>query len=124
MLATRMRTCRDAGARNIWRLPERLRPVPVVALVDEVAELFLMADKSEKDQVSRTATGLLRIAQLGRAFGVYLIVCGQRIGADLGPGVTAGWPGIRSTRCGGSSPSLPRRLTGGSSPTRARPASC
>ncbi|MGH3164512.1 MAG: FtsK/SpoIIIE domain-containing protein, partial [Trebonia sp.] len=24
-----------------------------------------------------------------RAFGVYLIVCGQRIGSDLGPGVTA-----------------------------------
>jgi S-DNA-T family DNA segregation ATPase FtsK/SpoIIIE len=60
-----------------------------VVLVDEVAELFLIADKSEKDQVSRTATGLLRVAQLGRAFGVYLIICGQRIGADLGPGVTA-----------------------------------
>jgi FtsK/SpoIIIE family len=89
MLADRMRTCRDHGARNIWRLPEALRPVPVVVLVDEVAELFLMADKSEKDQVTRTATGLLRVAQLGRAFGVYLIICGQRIGADLGPGVTA-----------------------------------
>lgn len=61
-------------------------PVPVVVLVDEVAELFLMADKSEKEEVSRT---LLRMAQLGRAFGVYLIICGQRIGADLGPGVTA-----------------------------------
>src|ERR1017187_3131373 len=89
LLADRMRTCRDHGARNIWRLPEPVRPMPVVVLVDEVAELFLMADKSEKDQVSRTATGLLRVAQLGRAFGVYLIVCGQRIGADLGPGVTA-----------------------------------
>jgi len=84
-----MRTCRDHGARNIWKLPDTIRPVPVVVLVDEVAELFLMADKSEKEQVSRTATGLLRVAQLGRAFGVYLIVCGQRIGADLGPGVTA-----------------------------------
>jgi S-DNA-T family DNA segregation ATPase FtsK/SpoIIIE len=89
VLADRMRLCRDHGARDIWRLPGELRPVPVVVLVDEVAELFLMADRSEKDQVSRTATGLLRVAQLGRAFGVYLIVCGQRIGADLGPGVTA-----------------------------------
>jgi hypothetical protein len=89
LLADRMRTCREHGARNIWRLPEELRPVPVVVLVDEVAELFLMADKSEKEEVSRTATGLLRVAQLGRAFGVYLIICGQRIGADLGPGVTA-----------------------------------
>jgi len=31
----------------------------------------------------------LRVAQLGRAFGIYLVVCGQRIGSDLGPGVTA-----------------------------------
>jgi S-DNA-T family DNA segregation ATPase FtsK/SpoIIIE len=89
VLADRMRTCRDHGARNIWRLPEHARPVPIVVLVDEVAELFLMADKSEKDDIARTATALLRVAQLGRAFGVYLIVCGQRIGADLGPGVTA-----------------------------------
>lgn len=89
VLADRMAVCREHGARNIWRLPEAVRPVPVVVLVDEVAELFLMADKSEKEQVSRTATGLLRVAQLGRAFGIYLIVCGQRIGADLGPGVTA-----------------------------------
>src|ERR1035437_6140196 len=89
LLADRRRPCREHGARNIWRLPEPVRAMPVVVLVDEVAELVLMADKSEKDQGSRTATGLLRVAQLGRAFGVYLIICGQRIGADLGPGVTA-----------------------------------
>jgi S-DNA-T family DNA segregation ATPase FtsK/SpoIIIE len=89
MLADRMAVCRAHSARNIWKLADIVRPVPVVVLVDEVAELFLMADKSEKDEVSRTAIGLLRVAQLGRAFGVYLIVCGQRIGADLGPGVTA-----------------------------------
>lgn len=89
VLADRMRLCRAHGARNIWRLADDLRPVPVVVLVDEVAELFLMADKSEKDAVARTGTALLRVAQLGRAFGVYLIVCGQRIGSDLGPGVTA-----------------------------------
>jgi S-DNA-T family DNA segregation ATPase FtsK/SpoIIIE len=85
----RMATCRAHGARNVWTLPEVLRPVPFVVLVDEVAELFLMADKSEKEEVSRTATALLRVAQLGRAFAVHLIVCGQRIGSDLGPGVTA-----------------------------------
>ena len=60
-----------------------------MVLVDEVAELFLIADKTEKEQVTRIGTGLLRLAQLGRAFGVYLIICGQRIGSDLGPGVTA-----------------------------------
>nr|WP_312891632.1 FtsK/SpoIIIE domain-containing protein [Nonomuraea muscovyensis] len=85
----RMALCRDHKVRNIWRLPETLRPVPVVVLVDEVAELFLMAHKGEKDEVAQTATQLLRLAQLGRAFGVYLFVCGQRVGSDLGPGVTA-----------------------------------
>jgi len=89
VIADRMTTCREHGARNIWRLQEDLRPIPVVVLVDEVAELFLMASKTEKDEIARTATALLRVAQLGRAFGVYLIICGQRIGADLGPGVTA-----------------------------------
>jgi S-DNA-T family DNA segregation ATPase FtsK/SpoIIIE len=88
-LATRMATCKAHGARNVWKLPEELRPVPIVVLVDEVAELFLMADKSEKDEVAKTGTALLRVAQLGRAFAVFLIVCGQRIGSDLGPGVTA-----------------------------------
>jgi FtsK/SpoIIIE family len=89
ILAARMRLCRERGARNIWQLPAPSLPVPIVVLVDEVAELYLIADKSEKDEVAATSTGLLRIAQLGRAFGVYLIVCGQRIGSDLGPGVTA-----------------------------------
>ncbi|GGU92186.1 conjugal transfer protein TraS [Actinomadura cremea] len=86
---SRMVLCRSHGVRNVWGLPEDVRPVPVVVLVDEVAELFLMADKAEKDQVHKTATALLRVAQLGRAFGVHLVVCGQRIGSDLGPGVTA-----------------------------------
>jgi hypothetical protein len=89
LVAGRMELCCQRGARDIWRLPEWLRPVPVIVLVDEVAELFLIADKTEKEQVTRIGTGLLRLAQLGRAFGVYLIICGQRIGADLGPGVTA-----------------------------------
>ncbi|MEV5571110.1 FtsK/SpoIIIE domain-containing protein [Spirillospora sp. NPDC052269] len=88
-LEDRMALCRAHGARNVWKLPEDLRPVPIVVLVDEVAELFLMADKSEKDEIAKTGTALLRIAQLGRAFAVYLVICGQRIGSDLGPGVTA-----------------------------------
>ncbi|GLW63717.1 conjugal transfer protein TraS [Actinomadura rubrobrunea] len=88
-LEARMALCRKHGARNVWTLPGELRPVPVVVLVDEVAELFLMADKSEKDEVAKTSTALLRVAQLGRAFAVHLVVCGQRIGSDLGPGVTA-----------------------------------
>ncbi|MER5650701.1 FtsK/SpoIIIE domain-containing protein [Streptosporangium sp. NPDC002524] len=89
MMIDRMGLCRMAGARNIWQLPAAVRPVPVVVLVDELAELYLMADKSEKDDIARTSTALLRIGQLGRAFGIYLFCSGQRIGSDLGPGVTA-----------------------------------
>ncbi|SDR05510.1 FtsK/SpoIIIE domain-containing protein [Thermostaphylospora chromogena] len=85
----RMALCTAHRVRNIWKLPEQVRPVPVVVLVDEVAELFLMADKSEKDEIAATAVQLIRLAQLGRAFGLYLLVCGQRVGSDLGPGVTA-----------------------------------
>ncbi|GAA1516678.1 FtsK/SpoIIIE domain-containing protein [Sphaerisporangium rubeum] len=88
----RMALCRRHRVKNIWhpRLPEAARPMPLVLLVDEVAELFLMADpKAEKDAVAAVSTRLLRVAQLGRAFGVYLVVCGQRVGSDLGPGVTA-----------------------------------
>ncbi|WP_308169923.1 FtsK/SpoIIIE domain-containing protein [Acrocarpospora catenulata] len=85
----RMALCRAHRVRDIWKLPENARPMPVVLLIDEVAELFLMADKSEKDEISATAVQLIRLAQLGRAFGLYLLVCGQRVGSDLGPGVTA-----------------------------------
>ncbi|MET7459060.1 FtsK/SpoIIIE domain-containing protein [Nonomuraea sp. NPDC005501] len=89
LMLDRMGVCRQASARNIWQLPPALRPVPIVVLVDELAELYLMADKSEKDEIAKTSTALLRVAQLGRAFGIYLFCCGQRIGSDLGPGVTA-----------------------------------
>lgn len=89
VMGARMIACRRYGVRDIWQLPDASRPIPVVVLVDEVAELFLTADKAEKDQVTRTATALLRIAQLGRAFGIHLVLSGQRIGSDLGPGVTA-----------------------------------
>ncbi|GAA0998319.1 FtsK/SpoIIIE domain-containing protein [Nocardiopsis tropica] len=89
MLTDRMSQCREAGVRNIWQLPEVTRPTPVVIVVDEVAELYLMTDKAEKDEIARTSTLLLRNAQLGRAFGIHLVIAGQRVGSDLGPGVTA-----------------------------------
>ena len=89
LMVDRMGVCRQTAARNIWQLPPAIRPVPIVILIDELAELYLMADKSEKDEIAKTSTNLLRVAQLGRAFGIYLFCCGQRIGSDLGPGVTA-----------------------------------
>jgi S-DNA-T family DNA segregation ATPase FtsK/SpoIIIE len=85
----RMTVCRAARVRNIWGLPEQDRPVPVVVIVDEIAELFLVASRNEKDEAQAAGTALIRLAQLGAALGVFLVVAGQRVGSDLGPGVTA-----------------------------------
>ncbi|WP_306191882.1 FtsK/SpoIIIE domain-containing protein [Streptomyces sp. MK5] len=85
----RMTACRAARVRNIWGLPDKERPVPVVVIVDEIAELFLVASRNEKDEAQAAGTALIRLAQLGAALGVFLVVAGQRVGSDLGPGVTA-----------------------------------
>ncbi|MFI6208900.1 FtsK/SpoIIIE domain-containing protein [Streptomyces sp. NPDC051041] len=85
----RMTLCRAARVRNIWGLPDKERPVPVVVIVDEIAELFLVASRNEKDEAQAAGTALIRLAQLGAALGVFLVVAGQRVGSDLGPGVTA-----------------------------------
>ncbi|MFJ5639854.1 FtsK/SpoIIIE domain-containing protein [Streptomyces sp. NPDC093223] len=85
----RMSVCRAARVRNVWGLPDKERPVPIVVIVDEIAELFLVASRSEKDEAQAAGTALIRLAQLGAALGVFLVVAGQRVGSDLGPGVTA-----------------------------------
>ncbi|MGW7382689.1 FtsK/SpoIIIE domain-containing protein [Streptomyces sp. NPDC054794] len=75
-------------AADIWDLPDGLRPTPVVVLVDEVAELALFASKEEEKRRDRIITALVRLAQLGRAAGIYLEICGQRFGSELGKGIT------------------------------------
>ncbi|WP_371536899.1 FtsK/SpoIIIE domain-containing protein [Streptomyces sp. NBC_00466] len=86
----RMRACRTAGVRSIWELPDKLRPIPVVVIVDELAELYLSdGTRESKAEAEQCSTLLLRLAQLGAALGVHLVVAGQRVGSDLGPGVTA-----------------------------------
>ncbi|GAA5035771.1 FtsK/SpoIIIE domain-containing protein [Streptomyces siamensis] len=86
----RMSACRSAGVRSIWELPDKLRPVPVVVLVDEIAELYLSDGTREgKAEAEQCSTLLLRLAQLGAALGMHLVVAGQRVGSDLGTGVTA-----------------------------------
>lgn len=86
----RMSACRSAGVRSIWELPETLRPVPVVVIVDEIAELYLSDGRREsRAEAEQCSTLLLRLAQLGAALGMHLVVAGQRVGSDLGPGVTA-----------------------------------
>jgi DNA segregation ATPase FtsK/SpoIIIE, S-DNA-T family len=73
---------------DVWGLPEAVRPVPVVVVVDEVAELFLAAGKDDEKRRDAMVTKLIRLAQLGRAAGIYLEVCGQRFGSELGKGAT------------------------------------
>ncbi|MZF88939.1 FtsK/SpoIIIE domain-containing protein [Streptomyces sp. SID5643] len=75
-------------AADVWDLPDDIRPVPVVVLVDEVAELALFASKEEEKRRDRIITALVRLAQLGRAAGIYLEICGQRFGSELGKGIT------------------------------------
>ncbi|WP_159770601.1 FtsK/SpoIIIE domain-containing protein [Streptomyces sp. HM190] len=73
---------------DIWGLPDDERPVPIVLFIDEVAELFLVATRKEEERRDEMVTQLIRLAQLGRAAGIYLEVCGQRFGAELGKGAT------------------------------------
>ena len=86
----RILACREAGKRSVWDLPETVRPVPLVVIVDEIAELYLTdGSRQPKDDADRCGTLLLRVAQLGAALGVHLVVAGQRVGSDIGPRVTA-----------------------------------
>jgi DNA segregation ATPase FtsK/SpoIIIE, S-DNA-T family len=85
----RMGACKAAGVRSAWDLPEP--PPPVVVIVDEVAELYLVTnarDREEQGLRDKIAVTLLRLAQLGAALDVHLIVGGQRFGSDLGQGAT------------------------------------
>ncbi|MFD6993519.1 FtsK/SpoIIIE domain-containing protein [Streptomyces sp. NPDC059943] len=79
----------DHQVSDVWELPEALRPVPLVVLVDEVAELFLASAKKEEERRDRTVTHMIRLAQMARAVGIFLEVCGQRFGSDLGKGATS-----------------------------------
>ncbi|MBW6433078.1 hypothetical protein KZ829_04880 [Actinoplanes hulinensis] len=85
----RMNLCRDHRQRNIWQLPHDLRPVPIIVIVDELAELYLVASRDEKEAAQKATTNLLRLAQLGAALGIHLVLAGQRVGSDFGTGVTA-----------------------------------
>jgi S-DNA-T family DNA segregation ATPase FtsK/SpoIIIE len=71
---------------DIWSLPEHVRPVPIVVLIDEIAELFFIPDTKKRDAL---VNNLVRLAQLARAAGIYLEIAGQRFGSDLGKGATA-----------------------------------
>ncbi|MFJ8696370.1 FtsK/SpoIIIE domain-containing protein [Streptomyces roseolilacinus] len=78
----------EYGAADVWALPDKVRPVPVVLLVDEVAELFLVTGKKDEERRDRMVTQMIRLGQMARAAGIFLEVCGQRFGSDLGKGAT------------------------------------
>ncbi|MGW2565584.1 FtsK/SpoIIIE domain-containing protein [Streptomyces sp. NPDC001537] len=77
------------GVSDLWELPDKVRPVPLVVLIDEVAELFLVVSKKDEAARDHTVMQLVRLGQMARAIGIYLEVCGQRFGSDLGKGATA-----------------------------------
>ncbi|REK91004.1 plasmid transfer protein [Streptomyces inhibens] len=76
------------GVSDLWDLPEKVRPVPLVVLVDEVAELFLTAAKKDEERRDRMVMQMVRLGQMARAIGIYLEICGQRFGSELGKGAT------------------------------------
>ena len=85
LLIEREGMCRRAGVVQVWDLPDP--PVPVFIVVDELAELFL-GDRSEKELREITTATQQRIAQKGAAFDIHLVYSGQRVGSELGPGLT------------------------------------
>ncbi|MCX4828260.1 FtsK/SpoIIIE domain-containing protein [Streptomyces sp. NBC_01016] len=75
-------------AANIWDLPENERPVPIVLTIDEIAELALTTSRADEKRRTRIIVALVRLAQLGRAAGIFLDIYGQRFGSELGDGIT------------------------------------
>ncbi|MEV7340582.1 FtsK/SpoIIIE domain-containing protein [Streptomyces sp. NPDC093544] len=78
----------DHGVSDLWALPDAVRPVPLVVLIDEVSELFLVAAKKDEAARDQMVMQLVRLGQMARAIGIYLEVCGQRFGSELGRGAT------------------------------------
>ncbi|MFD3572519.1 FtsK/SpoIIIE domain-containing protein [Streptomyces sp. NPDC058644] len=76
------------GVSDLWDLPDDTRPVPLVVLVDEVAELFLVAAKKDEAARDHMVMQMVRLSQMARAIGIYLEICGQRFGSELGKGAT------------------------------------
>ncbi|MFF3175109.1 FtsK/SpoIIIE domain-containing protein [Streptomyces sp. NPDC057900] len=87
-MEARFDTLSAHGVSDLWDLPAKVRPVPLVVLVDEVAELFLTAAKKDEERRDQMVMRLVRLAQMARAIGIYLEICGQRFGSELGKGAT------------------------------------
>ncbi|WP_329457893.1 FtsK/SpoIIIE domain-containing protein [Streptomyces sp. NBC_01497] len=88
-METRFDLLSEYGVSDLWELPAEVRPVPLVVLVDEVAELFLTSARKEEERRDGMVMQMVRLAQMARAVGIFLEVCGQRFGSELGKGATA-----------------------------------
>lgn len=86
VMQDRMAECARAGVRAVWDLP--VPPPPIVLLIDEIAELYLIGEPAEKPLRDQSAVTLLRLAQLGAALDIHVVAGAQRFGSELGPGVT------------------------------------
>ncbi|MBR7831315.1 hypothetical protein KDK95_33735 [Actinospica sp. MGRD01-02] len=85
----RTHLCNVAGVRSVWELEDP--PPPIVLVIDEVAELFLVTNSRDRDEVAlrdRSVALLVKLAQLGAALDIHVIAGGQRFGSDLGSGAT------------------------------------
>lgn len=87
-METRFDQLSEHGVSDLWQLPDDVRPIPMVLLVDEVSELFLIAAKKDEERRDQMVMQLVRLAQMARAVGIYLEICGQRFGSELGKGAT------------------------------------
>lgn len=89
-LDRRMELLREAGLESLkaWNhaYPERRMPY-VVVVVDELGEITIKSSERE-DQMARQANVnlLSRVARLGRAPGVHMVLCTQRPDAEVVPG--------------------------------------
>ena len=85
----RYRMMADAGVRDLESynqqarasVDDELEPMPqIVVVIDELADLMLVAAKEVEESICR-------IAQMGRASGIHLVIATQRPSADVIPGL-------------------------------------
>jgi len=79
-MTDRYKTFSEQNARNLDRFNERAKPVDklprIVIIIDELADLMMVAPDEVEDSIRR-------IAQLGRAAGIHLILATQRPDATV-----------------------------------------